>query len=103
VVDLRAIDTVRIYADIGGSLDTATKIRIQYHPGGDPTVDTADVGWAELATTAGSHWLSTAFFSAAIAIPEAAKVNNCVIRPVLYGGDGVADPTIRSCHLTFYR
>ena len=100
--DLRGLTKVRIHGRIGGSLVAATKIRIQYHTGGDPAVSTSDGGWTELVTTAGSHSVNTMFYSAEIAVPAGAQVNNVLIRCGLFGGDGAKDPTVTCCVLNFY-
>lgn len=87
---------------IGGSLVAATKLRVQYHTGGNPAVASGDAGWTTLAETAGSHTLNTMFYSAEIAIPAGAQINDCLVRVGLLGGDGVADPTITACTLNCY-
>jgi len=100
--NLLRLTKVRIQGRIGGSLVAATKLRIQYHTGVDPAVATGDGGWTELATTAGSHTVNVMFYSAEIAVPSGARINNCLIRVGLYDGDGAADPTITTCILNLY-
>lgn len=100
--DLRNLTKLRIMGRIGGSLVAATKLRVQYHTGGDPSVATGDGGWTTLATTAGSHTLNTLFYSAELTIPGGAQINNALIRVGLYDGDGAADPTISACLLNVY-
>lgn len=102
MVDLRGLTKVRIQGRIGGTLVAATKIRIQYHTGGNVAVATGDAGWTTLADSAGSHAAGTMFYSAEIAVPAGAQINNCLIRAVLFSGDGAADPTITACLLNFY-
>lgn len=102
MTDLRGLTKVRIQGRIGGSLVAATRLRVQYHTGGNPAVATGDAGWTTLAESAGSHTLSTMFYSAEIAVPAGAQVNDVLIRVGLFGGDGVADPTITCCILNFY-
>ena len=102
VIDLRGKTKIKIMGRIGGALVAATKMRVQYHPGGNPAVATGDAGWATLAESAGSHTLNTIFYSAEIAIPAPAQINDCVIRVGIYGGDGAADPTITMCILNIY-
>lgn len=100
--DLRGLTKVRIMGRIGGSLVAATRLRVQYHTGGNPNVATGDAGWTTLADTAGSHVLAALFYSAEIAVPAGAQVNNVLLRVGLFGGDGAADPTISACALNFY-
>lgn len=102
VVDLRGLTKVRLFGRMSGTLVAATKIRIRYHPGGDPTVSTADGSWATLMDTAGSHTASTDFYSAAADVPAAAQINDCVIQAGLFSGDGAADPTLAKVVLSFY-
>jgi hypothetical protein len=102
MVDLRGMAYARLLGRIGGSLVAASKIRVQYNPTSDPTIATGDGGWAELLTSAGSHTLDTAFLTAAVAVPSAARIFPCLIRVGLYSGDGAADPTISGAMLTFY-
>lgn len=93
-VDMRGIDFFRIQGRLGGTLVAQTAIRVQYHLGGNINVATGDAGWATLGDSAGSHTLSTVFESADITVPTAAKVQGCIIRMGIFGGDGVVDPTI---------
>jgi hypothetical protein len=100
--DLRGRTHLRIMGRIGGSLVAATKLRVQYHVGGDPAVVTGDGGWTTLATTAGSHTLATLFYTAELSVPSGAQINNVLLRVGLYDGDGAADPTISACILSLY-
>lgn len=100
--DLRGRTKVRILGRIGGSLVAASKLRVQYHTGGNPAVASGDGGWTTLATTAGSHTLATLFYSAEIAVPSGAQINDVLIRVGLYDGDGAADPTVSACILSLY-
>lgn len=102
MTDLRGLSKVRIQGRIGGSLTPATKLRVQYHVGGNPAVASADAGWTTLAESAGAHTLNTMFYSAEISVPAGAQVNDVLIRVGLFGGDGVADPTITCAVLNFY-
>lgn len=102
MVDLRGRTKVRVVGRIGGALVAATKLRVQYHTGGNPAVASGDGGWTTLAETAGSHTLATLFYTAEIAVPAGAQINNCLIRVGLLSGDGAADPTMTACVLNFY-
>lgn len=102
VVDLRGLAKCKILGRIGGSLVSATKIRLQYHTGGNVAIASGDPGWTTLADTAGSHTLNTLFYSAELAVPAGAQIQMCLIRAVLFSGDGVADPTISCCIADFY-
>jgi hypothetical protein len=102
MTDLRGLTKIRIQGRIGGSLVAATKLRVQYHTGGDPAIGTGDGGWTTLADSAGSHTLNVMFYSAEISVPAGAQINNVLIRVGLFGGDGAADPTITTCVLNFY-
>jgi hypothetical protein len=102
IADLRGRTKVRVMGRIGGALVAATKLRVQYHTGGNPAVATGDAGWTTLAETAGSHTLNTLFYSAEINVPVGAQINHCLIRVGLFSGDGAADPTITACVLNFY-
>lgn len=101
-VDLRGLTKCRIHGRIGGSITSANKIRLQFHTGGNVLVASGDAGWTTLADSAGTHALNTMFFSATLAVPPAAQVETCLVRPVLFDGNGVADPTISCCILDFY-
>jgi hypothetical protein len=102
MVDLRGMTKVRIQGRFGGAVVAATKLRIQYHVGVNPAVATGDAGWTTLADSAGSHTVNTMFYSAEIAVPAGAQINNCLLRCVIFSGDGAADPTISTCILNFY-
>lgn len=102
VVDLRGLTKLRFTARISGSLVAATKMRIQYHPDGNPAIASGDAGWAELATSAGSHTVATVFYTAELSVPSGAQIATCVIRAGLYSGDGAADPTMTGVLLNFY-
>jgi hypothetical protein len=102
MMDLSDCTKVRMMGRIGGTLAAATKIRIQYHTGGDPAVATGDAGWTELLTSAGSHTVSVAFYTDEISVPVGAQINNCLIRAGLYSGNGTADPTLTGVLLNFY-
>lgn len=102
MMDLRGLTKMKIQGRIGGTLVAATKLRVQYNPSSNPAIATGDAGWATLATTAGSHTLNTMFYTAELAIPAGAQINDCQVRVGLYDGDGVADPTITCCILNIY-
>lgn len=102
MVDLRSLTKLKIVGRIGGTLVAATKLRVQYHPGGNIAVATGDAGWATLADTAGSHTLNVLFESAELAVPALARIQSCVVRVGLFDGNGTADPTITTCMLRFY-
>lgn len=94
MVDARNLTTVRLTGRIGGSLVAATKIRVQYHLGGNIAIATGDAGWVTFLDSNGSHTLNTLFSSANVSIPSAARVANLIVRVGLFSGDGAADPTI---------
>lgn len=100
--DLRGKTALRIMGRIGGALTPNTAIRIQGHPGGDPAVATGDAGWATLATSPGGHTLNALFYTAELPVPAGAQRNHILIRAGLFGGNGVADPTLTCCILNFY-
>lgn len=100
--DLRGLTKVRIMGRLGGTVAAGTRVRVQYHTGGNPAVLSNDAGWATLADSAGSHVAGAAFYSAEIAVPAGAQVNNVLIRVGIFGGDGAADPTLTCCILNFY-
>jgi hypothetical protein len=102
MMDARGKTIFRIMGRMGGTLVSATQIRIQYHLGGDPTVGTGDAGWATLGDSGGSRTANIMFYTSDIAIPGAALVNHLLIRAVLFSGDGAADPTITACALNLY-
>jgi hypothetical protein len=102
MLDLRGYTKVRIQGRIGGTLVAATKIRVQYHTGGNPAVVTGDAGWTTLADSAGSHAVNVMFYSAEIAVPAGAQINNVLVRCGLFSGDGAADPTLTCCILNVY-
>jgi hypothetical protein len=102
IADLRGKTKIKIMGRFGGAVAAATKMRIQYHPGGNPAVASGDAGWATLAESAGSHTVNVLFYTAELAIPAGAQVNDCVIRAGIFGGDGVVDPTITACVLNVY-
>lgn len=102
MVDLRGKTKLKVMGRIGGALVAATKLRVQYHTAGNPAVATGDAGWTTLADTAGSHTLSTLFYSAELSVPAGAQINDCLVRVGLFSGDGAADPTITCCILNFY-
>jgi hypothetical protein len=101
MADLRGRISVRIQGRIGGTLAAATKIRVQYHLGGNPNVASGDAGWGNMATTAGSHAANAMFYTSELFIPAASRVKDVLLRPSLVDGDGVADPTITCCVLLF--
>lgn len=100
--DLRGMTKVRIQGRIGGALTAVTKLRFQYHLGGNPAVATGDAGWTTLADSAGIHTVNVMFYSAELSIPVAAQANNVLLRVGLHSGDGVADPTITTALLNVY-
>lgn len=101
MVDLRHSTKMRIMGDFKGSVATATKMRIQYHTGGNWLVSSGDGGWATLGDSAGSHTIQTPWVSSEITIPTAARIKDCVIRCGIYDGNGTADPLISTCFLYF--
>jgi hypothetical protein len=101
-VDLRGMTKIRIQGRFGGAVVAATRLRIQYHTGGNPAVVTGDAGWTTLAESAGSHTVNVLFYSAEIAIPAGAQINDCLIRCGIFGGDSAADPTLSCCILNCY-
>lgn len=102
IADFRNCTKLRIQGRFGGTLVTATRLRIQYHTASDPNISSADAGWAILADSAGSHTAGTMFYSSEIAIPAGAQKNDCLIRMGIFGGDGAADPTVTCCVLNAY-
>jgi hypothetical protein len=102
VHDLRGMTKARLQGRIGGTVNAATRLRIQYHLGGNPAVLTGDAGWTTLCESAGSHVAGTMFYSAELSIPAPAQVNNVLLRAVLFSGDGAADPTITTAILCVY-
>lgn len=92
----------RLQGRLGGTLVTATKVRVQYHLGGDPAIATGDAGWKTLLDSAGTHVLNTMFVTSPVAIPEEAKISSLLLRVGLFGGDGVADPTLTCAILSVY-
>lgn len=102
MVDLRGKTHVRIMGRFGGAVVAATRLRVQYHTGGNPAVVTGDAGWQTLAESAGSHTVNAMFYSAEIPVPAGAQINNCLVRVGIFGGDGAADPTLTCAVLNFY-
>lgn len=102
IVDLRGCSALRIMGRFGGAVSSATRLRIQYHTGGNPAVSSGDAGWTTLADSAGSHTANTMFYSAELAVPVGAQINNCLVRAGIFSGDGAADPTMTCCVLNFY-
>lgn len=100
--DLRGLTKCRLLGRFGGTVHTSTKLRIQYHTGGNPAIATGDAGWATLCESAGSHAVGTMFYSAEVPVPLAAQINHCLLRAVIAGGDGLADPTLTCCLLNVY-
>lgn len=100
--DLRGLTKVRIQGRLGGAVVAATKLRFQYHLGGNPAVVTGDAGWVTFADSAGSHTVNVMFYSAEITIPAGARVNDVLLRVGIFGGDGAADPTITCAILNCY-
>lgn len=101
-VDLRGLTRCRIVGRIGGNINVENRIRLQFHIGGNIAVATGDAGWQTLAETAGSHTVNVMFRSAELTIPVAARIQTCLVRAVLFSGDGVADPTVTCCIVDFY-
>jgi hypothetical protein len=102
MVDFRGVNSLRVLGRIGGSLVAATKLRVQYHVGGNPAVADGDGGWTTLVDSAGGHTLDTLFYTAEAAVPAGAQINHVLVRAQLYDGDGAADPTISACVLNVY-
>lgn len=102
MINLEGFTKARMMGRIGGTLVAATKIRIQYHTGGDPTISSADGGWTTLMTSAGSHTVNSLFYTAEASIPSGAQIAVCLIRAVLFDGDGAADPTLSACTFNVY-
>lgn len=102
MADLRNATKVRMMGEVGDAIIAVTAIRVQYHLGGDPAVASADAGWTELLTSAGSHVLAVPFYTAEISVPSAARVNNLLIRCGIWSGNSLTSPTIQACVLNFY-
>ena len=102
MTDLRGMTKVRIQGRFGGTVATATKMRIQYNTSADPNVATGDAGWATLAESAGTHTAAQYFYSAEASIATAAQVNPIQLRACIYDGNGTADPTITGAAITVY-
>lgn len=102
MLDMRLMTKLRIMGRIGGALVAATKIRLQYHTGGNPNIATGDGGWTTLGDSAGSHTLNAPFWTAELTVPVGARIDNCLIRCALFSGDGAADPTITGCVVKVY-
>ena len=102
VADLRNLTKCRVMGRIGGSLTSATQIRIQYHTGGNVAVASGDAGWTTLADSVGNHTVNTLFYTAELAVPAGARIQFCLLRAVLFSGNGTADPTITACVADFY-
>lgn len=102
IVDLRNATKVRMLGSIASALVAETAIQVQYHIGGDPSVLSADAGWATLITSAGSHALNALFYSAEATVPAEARINHCLIRCGVFSGNGLVSPTITCCALNFY-
>ena len=101
-VDLRGMSRCRIHGRIGGSVNAATRIRLQYHTGGNIAVASNDAGWQTLAETAGSHTVNVMFQTVELVLPISVQIQRCLVRPILFSGDGAADPTITCCIVNFY-
>ncbi len=99
MIDLRGITTIKVLCMLGGNAP-ATKLRVQYHTGGNPNMLDGDPGWKTLGDSPGNHPTAT-LFEYAIPVPEEARIENCLIRVGLYDGDGLASPTINMCRLRF--
>jgi hypothetical protein len=102
MMNLNGQSRLRFMARIGGTINAATTIRLQYHLGGNPAVATGDAGWTTLATSAGGHTLNTLFYTAETAIPAGAQTNDVLVRACLFSGNGVADPTITGVTINTY-
>jgi len=102
LLDLRSLTKLKIMGRFGGTVVAATKMRIQYHTSGNPAIATGDAGWTTLADSAGSHTVGTLFYTAELAVPAGAQINDCQIRAVIFSGDGAADPTLTACVCNFY-
>lgn len=101
-VDLRGLTKCRIQGRLGGTINVATRIRLQFHIGQNIGIASNDAGWATLADTAGSHTANVMFRSAEFTIPVEARIQDCIVRAVIFSGDGAADPTISCCVVSFY-
>lgn len=99
---LEDLNYVYMQGRFGGSVVAATKLRVQYNITNDMNISTSDAGWTTLIESAGSHTVSQSFMTAVGNIPAGAKHPNCLLRCGVYGGDGIADPTITLCILNFY-
>jgi hypothetical protein len=102
LLDLRTLTKLKVMGRFGGTVVAATKLRIQYHTSPNPAIATGDAGWTTLADSAGSHTAGTMFYTAELAVPAGAQINDCQIRCVIFSGDGAADPTISACVCNFY-
>lgn len=103
VLDLRGYSSGRLIGRLGGTVAAATKIRIQYHAGGDPNVSSADAGWTTVADTGGSHTSGQAFITPVITLSAGMLIENVLLRAGIFSGDGAADPTITVCTFNLYR
>lgn len=99
VIDLRGCEAARVEFDFGGTPVGASKIEIQYHPGGDPNVASGDAGWTRLCVTDANLGGFLFAISQDNRIPNPARIKNCIVRPVYYDGDGVGNPQLRHCAL----
>jgi hypothetical protein len=102
VADLRGMTKLRLQGRLGGTVDIATRIRVQYHLGGNPAVLSADPGWQTLADSTPPHVANTMFYGGEQAIPAAAQANDVLLRAGIFSGNGVADPTLSCCVLNLY-
>jgi hypothetical protein len=100
--DLRGMTKARIHGRLGGAVVAATRLRFQYHLGGDPAIASGDAGWITLVESAGSHAVNVMFYSAEINIPVGAQMNDVLLRVGIFGGNGTADPTITCASLSVY-
>lgn len=99
VVDLRGCDSVKIHGRLSGTICNDNKIRVQYNVS-DVAADTAGK-WHTLATSRGQHTLDEMFWTSGRSVPDDAQIENCILRAGIYDGDGVADPQISCCILSF--
>jgi hypothetical protein len=102
MVNAEGLTKARVLGRIGGTLVAGTRLRLQYHLGANPAVLTGDAGWTTLLDTASGHSVNVLFYSAEAAVPVAARVNHLLVRVGIFGGDGVADPTISCCCVNLY-
>jgi hypothetical protein len=99
IVDLRGITKFRMQGMLANGPSTANKLRVEYKNSTDLTTTT---GWSVLCTSAGTHANTTWFDTGELTMPVGADIVNCQLRAGIYDGNGVADPALQACVLSFY-